>query len=251
MCSGIGSDAVAWHPIGWEAAAFAEIDGHANSVLQHHFPDIPNHGDFTTIKADEHGPVDLLTGGTPCQSFSVAGLRRGLDDDRGNLALEFCRLADRLRPRWIVWENVQESTRQLPTILPIRVSRKVTWELTTDGKTAFKSWSPINTTQTKAMRSPAFWPDFRNSGMGSPTELWTLNTSEWNRTLGPSRSDGGVCSLSDILETGDHLSRFCLSPKACAGILRRAEQRGKRLPEALARALGAVAESQVSLATSP
>ena len=106
VCSGIGSDAVAWHPLGWETAGFAEIDGHASAVLQHRFPDIPNCGDFTTIKADEYGPVDLLTGGTPCQSFSVAGLRRGLDDDRGNLALEFCRLADRVRPRWIVWENV-------------------------------------------------------------------------------------------------------------------------------------------------
>jgi len=51
-------------------------------------------------------PVDVLVGGTPCQSFSVAGLRGGLDDERGNLALEFCRLADRLAPRWVVWENV-------------------------------------------------------------------------------------------------------------------------------------------------
>lgn len=106
VCSGIGSDAVAWHPLGWETAAFAEIDKQASAVLQHHFPDIPNLGDFTTIKADEYGPVDLLAGGTPCQSFSVAGLRGGLDDDRGNLALEFCRLAERVQPRWVVWENV-------------------------------------------------------------------------------------------------------------------------------------------------
>ena len=106
VCSGIGSDAVAWHPLGWETAAFAEIDGHASAILQHHFPDIPNHGDFTNIEAAQYGPVDLLAGGTPCQSFSVAGLRGGLDDDRGNLALEFCRLAARCLPRWIVWENV-------------------------------------------------------------------------------------------------------------------------------------------------
>ena len=63
-------------------------------------------------------------------------------------------------------------------------------------------------------------------------ESLTLSIAEWTAILGPSRSDGGVCSLSDILETGDHLSRYSLSPKACAGILRRAEKRGKVLPEA-------------------
>ena len=75
-------------------------------------------------------------------------------------------------------------------------------------------------------------------------ESWTHNTSEWNHTLVPSRSDGGVCSLSDILETGDHLSRFSLSPRACAGILRRAAKRGKDLPEQLERALRGVADSE-------
>jgi DNA (cytosine-5)-methyltransferase 1 len=75
-------------------------------VLQHHYPGIPLHGDFTTITGDEYGPIDLLVGGTPCQSFSVAGLRKGLDDARGSLALEYLRLVDRTQPRWIVWENV-------------------------------------------------------------------------------------------------------------------------------------------------
>ena len=106
VCSGIGSETVAWHPLGWQAAAFAEIEEQPSAVLAHHWPEIPNHGDFTTIEGQEYGPVDLLVGGTPCQSFSVAGLRKGLDDDRGNLALEFCRLAGRARPRWLVWENV-------------------------------------------------------------------------------------------------------------------------------------------------
>lgn len=64
------------------------------------------HGDFTTIGENDYGTIDLLVGGTPCQSFSVAGLRKGLDDERGNLALEFCRLLDRKKPRWFVWENV-------------------------------------------------------------------------------------------------------------------------------------------------
>jgi DNA (cytosine-5)-methyltransferase 1 len=92
--------------MGWEAAFFSEIEKFPCAVLEHRYPDVPLHGDFTTIKENEYGKIDLLVGGTPCQSFSVAGLRGGLDDDRGNLALEFCRLAQREQPRWIVWENV-------------------------------------------------------------------------------------------------------------------------------------------------
>jgi DNA (cytosine-5)-methyltransferase 1 len=106
VCSGIEAATVAWHPLGWEAAAFSEIEAFPRAVLQHHYPDTPLHGDFTTIGADDYGPIDLLVGGTPCQSFSIAGLRGGLADERGNLALEYLRLADRKRPRWLVWENV-------------------------------------------------------------------------------------------------------------------------------------------------
>jgi DNA (cytosine-5)-methyltransferase 1 len=65
-----------------------------------------NAGDFTRIGKQDVGTIDLLAGGTPCQSFSIAGLRAGLDDPRGNLTIEFARLADRLRPTWLVWENV-------------------------------------------------------------------------------------------------------------------------------------------------
>ena len=106
VCSGIEAATVAWHPLGWEPAFFSEIEPAPRAVLAHHYPDVPLHGDFTTIGADEYGAIDLLVGGTPCQSFSVAGLRGGLDDDRGNLALEFLRLAQRKRPKWLVWENV-------------------------------------------------------------------------------------------------------------------------------------------------
>ena len=106
VCSGIEAATSAWHPLGWEPAFFSEIEAFPRSVLAHHYPNVPLHGDFTTIGADQYGPIDLLVGGTPCQSFSVAGLRGGLGDDRGNLALEFLRLADRTRARWLVWENV-------------------------------------------------------------------------------------------------------------------------------------------------
>jgi DNA (cytosine-5)-methyltransferase 1 len=84
----------------------SEIEMFPRAVLAHHYPGTKLHGDFTTIKAGQYGPIDVLVGGTPCQSFSVAGLRNGLADSRGILALEYLRLADRLRPKWLVWENV-------------------------------------------------------------------------------------------------------------------------------------------------
>jgi DNA (cytosine-5)-methyltransferase 1 len=106
VCSGIEAASAAWHSLGWSPSFFSEIDAFPRAVLAHRFPEVPLHGDFTTIQAGDYRPIDLLVGGTPCQSFSIAGLRGGLDDDRGNLALEYLRLADRLRPRWLVWENV-------------------------------------------------------------------------------------------------------------------------------------------------
>ncbi len=106
VCSGIEAASAAWHPLGWEAAAFAEIDAFPSAVLTHHYPSVPNHGDFTTIQEDHYGAIALLVGGTPCQDFSIAGLRAGMDGARGALTIQFARLAERLRPRWLVWENV-------------------------------------------------------------------------------------------------------------------------------------------------
>jgi DNA (cytosine-5)-methyltransferase 1 len=106
VCSGIEAATVAWHPLGWQPSFFSEIDKFPRTLLTHHYPAVPLHGDFTTIEEKNYDPIDLLVGGTPCQSFSIAGLRKGLADDRGNLSLEFIRLAQRLRPRWILWENV-------------------------------------------------------------------------------------------------------------------------------------------------
>lgn len=106
VCSGIEAATSAWHSLGWVPSFFSEIEVFPRRVLKHHYPDVPLHGDFTTIGADDYGSIDLLVGGTPCQSFSVAGLRGGMDDERGNLALEYLKLAQRKRPRWLVWENV-------------------------------------------------------------------------------------------------------------------------------------------------
>ena len=142
VCSGIEAVSIAWQPLGWQPAMFAEIDPFCCWLLRSRYrasrpifmPSphdaldkkeakrraaairnivalpadgaIVNAGDFTRIGKEDVGTIDLLAGGTPCQSFSGAGKRAGLDDPRGNLTIEFARLADRLRPTWLVWENV-------------------------------------------------------------------------------------------------------------------------------------------------
>ena len=111
VCSGIEAACVAWKPLGWECAFVSEIEKFPNAVLKHRYPQIQNLGDMTSddfIKqAKSCGKIDLLSGGTPCQSFSVAGKRKSLSDERGNLTLRFIEIAHELRPTWIVWENVQ------------------------------------------------------------------------------------------------------------------------------------------------
>ena len=110
VCSGIEAATVAWESLGWKPAWFSEIEPFPSKVLAHHYPKIPNLGDMTTIYEDEifkEKSIDLLVGGTPCQSFSASGLRKGLTDPRGDLALEFLRIANIAKPKWLVWENVQ------------------------------------------------------------------------------------------------------------------------------------------------
>ena len=106
VCSGVEAATVAWHPLGWEPQWFSEIEPFPSAVLMHHYPDVPNLGDMTKFKEWNDDPIDLLVGGTPCQSFSVAGLRKGLADPRGNLMLTYLAIAERYQPRWLVWENV-------------------------------------------------------------------------------------------------------------------------------------------------
>ena len=110
VCSGIEAATVAWEPLGWTPAAFAEIEAFPARVLAERWPGVPNLGDFTAIDVDPLGQVDLLVGGTPCQDFSVAGLGASLGGARGNLTLAFADLAHELALRsglrWVVWENV-------------------------------------------------------------------------------------------------------------------------------------------------
>jgi DNA (cytosine-5)-methyltransferase 1 len=119
VCSGIEAASVAWHPLGWRAAWLSEIEPFPCDVLEHHYPDVPNLGDMTLLPArirdGEVSAPDVFCGGTPCQAFSVAGLRRSLGDARGNLSLTFCEIANEIdavrvvrgeQPSVIMWENV-------------------------------------------------------------------------------------------------------------------------------------------------
>ena len=103
--SGVEAATLAWHQLGWEPVAFSEIDPFPSAVLAERFPDVPNLGDITKVDWSEIGPVDLVVGGSPCQSFSVAGKREGLAGASG-LMFEHIRCVREIRPRWFVWENV-------------------------------------------------------------------------------------------------------------------------------------------------
>lgn len=107
VCSGIEAVSVATQHLGWRPLGFSEIEPFPSAVLAHHYPDVPNLGDMTKHKEwilDDR--LDLLVGGCPCQAFSVAGARRSLDDERGNLTLTFCNIADQFNPKFVWYENV-------------------------------------------------------------------------------------------------------------------------------------------------
>lgn len=107
VCSGIEAASVAWHPLGWNCLGVSEIEPFPSAVLAHHYPSVPNFGDMTKFKEWKiNETVDLLVGGPPCQSFSVAGLRQGLKDPRGNLTMSYLGLVENFKPKWIVFENV-------------------------------------------------------------------------------------------------------------------------------------------------
>jgi DNA (cytosine-5)-methyltransferase 1 len=108
LFSGIEAASVAWTPLGWECKGFAEIEEFPSAVLAHHYPTTKNYGDITKWKdwGLVPGSVNLVCAGSPCQAFSTAGLRKGLDDPRGNLALVTLGLVEHLQPKWFIWENV-------------------------------------------------------------------------------------------------------------------------------------------------
>lgn len=197
LFSGIEAATVAWEPLGWEPVAFSEVDPFCCEVLKHRFPEVPNLGDVTKIDWSGYvGAVDLVVGGSPCQSFSVAGRREGLAGESG-LMYEYIRAVRELRPAYFVWENVP-------------------------GAFSSEEGRLSDSSSMKWMNSGTVW-----RGVYS-----TRNSSEWP-------SDAAACSLSACLETGPHLLRYCLSPRALSGIFRRAKSRGRSLPMPLGAAMAA------------
>ena len=106
LFSGIEAASVAWGPLGWEPVCFAELDEFPSAVLAERFPDVPNVGDVTKVSWKKYrGKCDVVVGGSPCQSFSIAGKREGLKGESG-LMFEYIRAVCEIRPRWFLWENV-------------------------------------------------------------------------------------------------------------------------------------------------
>jgi hypothetical protein len=222
VCSGIEAPSLAWHGLGWSPVWFSEIENFPAAVLKHHYPAVPNLGDMTMLHENEtykNEPIDLLCGGTPCQSFSFAGLRKGLDDETATL---HCTLFGFLE------KNVRPGLygKTFPEFCPAPADA-----------TLQQFWAD---SRAGILLSPGTDGETPESLKESPTptalpgQLLTLNTSEY-------RSGAAVSSLSDILETGTVPQRYYLTPLACRGILRRAEKRGKELPTELRLALEAVA----------
>jgi len=114
LFSGIEAASVAWHDFDWTCVGVSEIDPFSCEILKQRFPNVPNLGDITKITEEQldelrkkHGRIDIVVGGSPCQSFSTAGKRLGLKDPRGNLMFEYCRVIRALLPQYFIWENVR------------------------------------------------------------------------------------------------------------------------------------------------
>ena len=213
MFSGIEAASCAFGPLGWEAVAFSEIEPFPCAVLKHHYPNVPNLGDITKVNWKEwRGKADVVCGGSPCQSFSIAGLRGGISDERGNLALEYVKAVHAIHPRWIIYENVpgmlSDKSNAFGCILAgLSGADEPLMPGTEDGK-------------------------WRSAGIVSGPEYglaWRVLNAEFFGV--PQRRER--VSLLDILEIGAVPRKYYLSPMACRGILRRAAKRGKALPERL------------------
>ena len=106
VCSGIEAVSVAWEPLGFRPIGFSEIELFPCELLKQKYPNVKNYGDITQYEKWNAGQFDILVGGTPCQSFSIAGKRGGTADERGALMYAYLGIVETYRPRWIIWENV-------------------------------------------------------------------------------------------------------------------------------------------------
>lgn len=235
VCSGIEAASLAWESLGWVPAWFSEIEPFPSAVLAHHWPATTNLGDMTKIaelvRSGKVEAPDILVGGTPCQAFSVAGLRNGLADTRGQLTLSYVELADAIddtrrqcgeKESIIVWENV-------PGVLSSKDNAFGCFLAALAGED-----EPL-VPSGKNGRTLVMCLDPKEQSHGSSK---TPNISEWPNAA-------VVCSLSQVLEATLIPQKYYLSSTACAGILRRAEKRGKQLPHLLQAALEHVVQMTI------
>lgn len=233
VCSGIEAASVAWNPIGWEAAWFSEIEPFPCAVLKHHYPNVPNLGDMTTlpkrILSGEVEAPDVFCGGTPCQAFSVAGLRKSLSDARGNLSLVFCEIANaidsvrsiqRKRPVTVFWENV-------PGVLS-----------TSDN--AFGCFlAALVGCDVPAKAGAGRWSDAGFLVGPQRIAAWRVLDAQY---FGLAQRRRRVFVVASAVGGGLIQQKYYLSARACLGILTRAKRRGKVLPDSLKAALERTAQ---------
>ena len=198
MFSGIEAASVAWGPLGWHPVCFCEVDEFPKAVLRHRFPSVPNLGDITKVDwrslAKCAGRPDAVVGGSPCQSFSVAGARTGLEGESG-LMWEYVRAIRELMPRWLLWENVPGA---------------------------------LSSSNGEDFRCLLEALDALGYGLA-----WRVLDAQF---FGVAQRRERVFVVGYLGDPAPQ-QRYFLSPKACDGILRRAERRGKSLPPELEAAL--------------
>lgn len=254
VCSGIEAASIAWEPLGMRPAWFAEIEPFPSAVLAHRWPHVANLGDMTKLAkkvlAGEIESPDVLVGGTPCQAFSIAGLRGGLDDERGALTLKYVELANAIDDK----RSESFLNRQLSSG---KMSQESCHRQITPSDVSLPDWlekmrhlnQVIDLNQEKVTRSGGGMAKpvamlqsgrsvvvFMDRSERWPGESLMPNTSEWH-------NDADACLLSQVLEQTSIPQRYFLSSKACVGILRRAEKRRKSLPPLLQMALQSVAKA--------
>lgn len=248
VCSGIEAASCAWLPLGWSADWLSEIEPFPSAVLAYRHPKTVNLGDMTLIAgriaSGEVKAPDVLVGGTPCQAFSIAGLRGGLDDQRGQLTLKYVELLNVIdATRTKTGENLQsQSGKTSPEFLAPQTTPLVAsspdWlermnhsNLVNDLSAANPVLSGVGTKKpVNTFQSGQSLVGLMDDSEKWPGESLMPNTSEWP-------NDADVCLLSQALEPISIPQRYYLSAKACAGILRRAEARGRKLPQLLEQVL--------------
>ena len=222
LFSGSGGFDLAARMVGMESTWQSEIEPYPIRVLKKNFPDAVQLGDIQRINGAKIEAVDVISGGSPCQDMSVAGKRSGLDGERSTLFHQQIRIVKPMKKNQDSWSG--KTSPEHLAAMGGRIS-----ETSSKKSSAFQSRAFIFLDLAKKEADGLTLEPSWEMGTRSLGVSWTLNTGE-------SPSEDVESTLSQILEERAH-PKYSLSAKACLGILRRAETRGKKLPEILKRAL--------------